>query len=113
MRILLNKGKHPPFTKVFSEEVVDLFTTKIKIKEYNNTRALGWDTKPAKNPPCGQKFSDNSFGLTDTTGSYVWADKEKNVSIVLLANGQFPAGRKDHSEAQGKISDAIMSVLGY
>ena len=97
MKIMLNKGKNPPFVKVFTEDVVNLFTTKVKVKDYNNTRALGWDTKPAKNPPCGSKFSDNSFGLSDSTGSYIWADKEKNVSIVLLANGQFPAGKSDHS----------------
>lgn len=113
MHIMLNKGKNPPFSKVFSEEVVDLFTTKIKEKSYNNTRAYGWDTVPSVNPPCGHKFSASSFGLTDPTGSYIWADKSKNISIILLANGQYPAGKKDHSEAQGKISDAIMTVLGY
>lgn len=68
---------------------------------------------PTTNPPCGKKFSSNSFGLTDPTGSYVWADKDKNITIVLLGNGQFPGGKNDHSEAQGKISDAIMTVLGY
>jgi hypothetical protein len=43
----------------------------------------------------------------------VWADQKNNVTIVLLANGQFPIGKNDHSEAQGTISDAVMTALGF
>jgi hypothetical protein len=43
-----------------------------------------------ENCPCGEKFGLHSFGLGDTSGSYVWADKDKNVTILFLANGNFP-----------------------
>lgn len=85
--------------------------------KYNNTRALGWETIPANGCPCGTKFSasPNSFGESDpTTGSFVWADKIKNVTIVVLANGAFPAGRTMNATSyQAEISNTIMSVLGY
>jgi len=48
------------------------------------------------------------------SGSFVWADKKKNVSIVLLANGAFPGGRtNDPTAYQAAISDAIMTALGH
>ena len=57
MQLMLNKGRTPPYSRTFSEEVINLFTTKVNIKGYNSTRALGWDTVPKTNPPCGHKFS--------------------------------------------------------
>ena len=48
------------------------------------------------------------------SGSFVWSDKKKNVTIVLLANGAFPGGRtNDPAPFQGAISDAIMTALGH
>ena len=53
--------------------------------------------------------------MSDTSsGSFVWADKKRNVTIVLLANGAFPGGRaNDPTAYQAAISDAIMGTLGY
>lgn len=75
MQLLLNRGRMPLATRIFTEEVVDLFTTKVEVKNYTNTRALGWDTVPLVDPPCGKKFSKKSFGFSDPLGSYLWADK--------------------------------------
>ena len=113
MQLMLNKGKMPLSSRIFSEEVIELFTTQVKVKAYNNTLAMGWDTIPAKDPPCGSKFSPRSFGMSDPSGSYIWADKNKNISIVLLANGQYPTPKFSPNVMQGKISDAIMTALGY
>lgn len=114
MQLLLNKGKFPNYSRIFTEEVINLFTTKATVKGYNNTRALGWDTVPLVDPPCGKKFSQHSFGFSDPYGSYIWADKDKNISIILLAAGGFPVPSSlSHAKAQGEISDAIMTALGY
>lgn len=113
MQLMLNKGRLN-LAKVFNEDIVGNYTTAITEKKYNNTYARGWETVPVSNPPCGQKFSKHSFGLADTSGSYIWADKDKNVSIVLLANGDFPIPRKTvPTDFQAKLSDAIMTALGY
>lgn len=114
MQLLLNKGKMPLGSRIFSENVTNLFTTKVPTKNYNNTRALGWDTVPLIDPPCGKKFSEHSFGFSDPFGSYLWADKDKNISIILLAAGGFPTPNNlNHAKAQGEISDAIMTALGH
>jgi CubicO group peptidase (beta-lactamase class C family) len=116
MQIMLNKGKIPNYSRVFSEEVVSRFLNVTTYKGYKNTRALGWETVPAVNPPCGKKFSPSpdSFGLSDISASYVWADKKRNITIVFLANGAFPARpSSDPAIFQGKLSDAIMTALGF
>jgi CubicO group peptidase (beta-lactamase class C family) len=74
MQLMLNKGKLN-LTKVFNEDIVTSYTTAPTKAKYNNTNARGWDTVPAVDSPCGKKFSKSSFGLADTSGSYVWADK--------------------------------------
>jgi CubicO group peptidase (beta-lactamase class C family) len=116
MQIMLNKGKLPGYSRVFSEDVVTRFLNVSTYKNYKNTRALGWETVPAVNPPCGKKFSPSpfSFGLADVSGSYAWTDKKRNITIVLLANGAFPARpASDPAIFQGNLSDAIMTALGY
>ena len=58
MRMMLNKGLYENEdgikVRIFKEETVDLFTTKVEGLPYNNHRALGWDTVPNGIPcPCG------------------------------------------------------------
>lgn len=117
MQLILNKGKIPGYSRVFSEEATDRFLNVTKYPKYNNTRALGWETIPAGNCPCGKKFSPgkDSFGMADpSSGSFIWADKKRNVTIVLLANGAYPAkAASDPTLYQGAISDAIMTALGF
>lgn len=113
MQLLLNKGRFPGGSRIYSEDIVRIFTEKVTVRGYNNTRAHGWDTVPLVNPPCGKKFSPYSFGFSDPSGSYVWGDMTKGIAIVLLANGKIYGSRQDPSIFQGKISDAIMTALGY
>lgn len=64
--------------------------------------------------PCGKKFSPYSFGLDDSSGSYVWADRLKNIAVVFLANGNYPINSmNDIRGFQGKLSDQFMTILGY
>lgn len=52
--------------------------------------------------------------MSDVSGSYIWADRKRNVTIVFLANGAYPAiPNLNQAIFQGKLSDAIMTALGY
>jgi beta-N-acetylhexosaminidase len=77
----------------FRKETIKLFTTKENIENYNNTRALGWDTKPEPNSyprQCGDLISENCFGHTGFTGTSVWYDIDKKICIILLTNRIYP-----------------------
>lgn len=80
--------------KIASPDVINLFLKKWDTPKYNNSRGLGWDTKPeptSYRAPCGEKFSDNSFGHTGYTGTSVWADTDKNLIVIFLTNRVYPS----------------------
>lgn len=61
---------------------------------YNNRRALGWDTVPIQtNPPCGKFFSLNSFGHTGFTGTMMWADRDKQLIVILISHRVHPTSQ--------------------
>ena len=99
MRMMLLNGnfeddrRMPPqktTTELFKESTVKLFTTKVTIDNYKNSRAYGWDTKqPALGSyraQCGELISDNCFGHTGFTGTSVWCDRERKLIIIFLTN---------------------------
>jgi CubicO group peptidase (beta-lactamase class C family) len=114
MRIHLSGGQVPGDIRIYPKATVDLFSAKVTGLPYNNTRALGWDTVPVQTyPPCGHKFSANSFGHTGFTGTSIWADKDKDLLIVLLTNRVHPTALQNtHIKARSDISDAIVDALG-
>ncbi|MCI0449131.1 MAG: beta-lactamase family protein [Chlorobi bacterium] len=122
MKMMLNKGiyKEPGSTHydtLFNSETVELFTSKVTGLGYNNTRALGWETKPepTKYPPqCGYKFSNNCFGHTGYTGTSVWADKDKDLIIIFLTNRVYPKrGNEEIRVIRPKIHDEVCRIMGY
>jgi CubicO group peptidase (beta-lactamase class C family) len=126
MQMMMNKGRYIDarrvpaknvFQVMFKEETVDLFTTKVTGLGYSNSRALGWDTKPEATkypPPCGYKFSQSSFGHTGYTCTSVWADKDKDLIIVLLTNRVYPKrGNEEIRNVRPKVHDEVCKILGY
>jgi len=126
MQMMLNKGKYTDARKMskgtgndvlYKEETVELFTTKATGLGYANSRALGWDTKPEATkypPPCGYKFSNNSFGHTGYTGTSVWCDKDKKLIVILLTNRVYPKrGNEEIRNVRPKVHDEVCKALGF
>jgi CubicO group peptidase (beta-lactamase class C family) len=123
MQMMLSRGRYPDpgtiskFSSMFSETTVDMFTTKVTGLGYNNTRALGWETKPepTKYPPaCGYRFSGNCFGHTGYTGTSVWCDRDKDLIIILLTNRVYPTrGNEEIRNIRPKVHDETCRIMGY
>ncbi len=103
MQMTLNNGTYTDTQgntqTLFAQETIKLFTKCYEGLPYENTRALGWETKPItmnRGPPCGTLFSKNCFGHTGFTGTSMWADREKDLIIILLTNRVYPS--RDHSQ---------------
>jgi CubicO group peptidase (beta-lactamase class C family) len=125
MQMMLRKGIYiderkmnkNSYDTLFKPETVELFTSRATGLGYSNTRALGWETRPEPTkypPPCGNKFSSNSFGHTGYTGTSVWCDKEKDLIVIFLTNRVYPT--RDNEEIRSirpKIHDEICRVMGY
>lgn len=126
MQMMLNYGRYtderrmsplPLQDTLYKSSTVELFTTKVTGIGYSNTRALGWETKPEPTkypPPCGNKFSGNSFGHTGYTGTSVWCDREKDLIVIFLTNRVYPNRTSEEvRNIRPKIHDEICRILGY
>lgn len=89
-------------TPIFKAATVALFTA-LQSTPANTTRALGWDT-PSLPSSSGHCFSPHSVGHLGYTGTSLWIDMEKDLSIVLLTNRTYPGN------GQGGISSGIQRV---
>jgi CubicO group peptidase (beta-lactamase class C family) len=95
---------------IFQPSTVELFTRR-ETMPAGTSRALGWDT-PSPPSSSGKHFSPRSFGHLGYTGTSLWIDPERQLSVTLLTNRTWP----DRSSQQIKvvrplIHDAIVEAL--
>ncbi|MBE2218763.1 MAG: beta-lactamase family protein [Ignavibacteria bacterium] len=126
MQMMLNNGRYTDERRMspqalqdtlYSPATVELFTAKATGLGYANSRALGWDTKPEATkypPPCGTRFSNNSFGHTGYTGTSVWCDREKDLIVIFLTNRVYPTrGNEEVRSIRPKVHDEVCRILGF
>ena len=76
------------------------------------SRALGWDT-PSLPSQSGKYFSPSSFGHLGYTGSSLWIDPERQLSVTLLTNRTWPdCSSQAIKEVRPRFHDAIVEALG-
>jgi serine-type D-Ala-D-Ala carboxypeptidase len=74
-------------------------------------RALGWDT-PSSPSQSGQYFSEHSFGHLGYTGTSLWIDPERQLSVTLLTNRTWPDCRNQVIKlVRPKFHDAVIEAL--
>jgi serine-type D-Ala-D-Ala carboxypeptidase len=80
---LLNGG-----APLIQAHTVDLFTRREGVPA-GSSRALGWDT-PSPPSQSGKYFSARSYGHLGYTGTSLWNDPERQLSVTLLTNRTWP-----------------------
>jgi CubicO group peptidase (beta-lactamase class C family) len=73
-------------------------------------RGLGWALKTSESGSCGRRMDRSTFGHTGFTGTSVWADPARDLSIVLLTNAVY-YGRTDIRELRAAVSDAVVEAF--
>jgi CubicO group peptidase (beta-lactamase class C family) len=103
---ILNGGK-----PVFRYPTVELFTRRESAPK-DTSRALGWDT-PSAPSQSGNHFSPRSFGHLGYTGTSLWIDPDRQLSIALLTNRTWP-DCQNHTIKQVRpvFHDAVIEALG-
>lgn len=115
-RLLLAGGQLDGEARLINKTTVEQFINKPTNLKYNNSRAYVFDTVPNDDPtpPCGTKFTpEKNFGLYGQTGCLAWADRTKDVVIVILTNALHVSGTTKVKDLMPKLSDEIMTQLGY
>jgi CubicO group peptidase (beta-lactamase class C family) len=92
-------------------ETLALFTQR-QPSPASTSRALGWDT-PSAPSQSGKYFSPSSFGHLGYTGTSLWIDPERELSVTLLTNRTWPDGSNQAiKEVRPRFYDAVVEALG-
>ncbi len=103
---MLNNG-YP----ILRPETVHLFSRRESTPE-GTSRALGWDT-PSAPSQSGKYFSPHSFGHLGYTGTSLWIDPERQLSIALLTNRTWPDCQNQViKKVRPAFHDAVVEALG-
>jgi CubicO group peptidase (beta-lactamase class C family) len=102
---MLNGGQpilRPETTALFTRRESELAGT---------TRALGWDT-PSSPSQSGQYFNAGSFGHLGYTGTSLWIDPVRRLSITLLTNRTWPdCSNQAIKQVRPKFHDAVVEAV--
>ena len=102
---MLNGG-HP----ILRSSTIELFSCRESAPE-GTSRALGWDT-PAAPSQSGKYFSSRSFGHLGYTGTSLWIDPDRQLSIILLTNRTWPDCQNQAiKQVRPAFHDAVMEAL--
>jgi CubicO group peptidase (beta-lactamase class C family) len=95
---------------ILRADTVSLFTGRESSPE-GTSRALGWDT-PSKPSQSGKYFSAQSFGHLGYTGTSLWIDPARHLSVTLLTNRTWPdCDNQAIKEVRPGFHDAIIEAL--
>jgi CubicO group peptidase (beta-lactamase class C family) len=97
-------------TQPFRPQTLALFTRK-ESSPPGTSRALGWDT-PSAPSQSGKYFSAASFGHLGYTGTSLWIDPLRQLSITLLTNRTWPdCANQAIRQVRPRFHDAVAAAL--
>jgi CubicO group peptidase (beta-lactamase class C family) len=85
---ILANGVSADGNTLFDPNTVALFATR-QSAPAGTSRALGWDT-PSQPSSSGSHFGPRSIGHLGFTGTSLWIDSDRSLSVVLLTNRTWP-----------------------
>ena len=89
---------------------VDFFTRR-QTSPAGTSRALGWDT-PSPPSQSGRYFSPRSCGHLGFTGTSLWIDPERQLSVTLLTNRTWPDRTSQGiKQIRPAFHDAVIEAL--
>jgi serine-type D-Ala-D-Ala carboxypeptidase len=91
-------------------ETVRLFTRR-QSTPAGTSRALGWDT-PSSPSQSGKCLSPTAFGHLGYTGTSLWIDPDRELSVTLLTNRTWPDNKNQAiKQVRPRFHDAIVECL--
>jgi serine-type D-Ala-D-Ala carboxypeptidase len=95
---------------IIRPETLTLFTQR-QSSPKGTSRALGWDT-PSSPSQSGKYFFPHSFGHLGYTGTSLWIDPDRQLSITLLTNRTWPdCSNEAIKQVRPKFHDAVIEAL--
>jgi CubicO group peptidase (beta-lactamase class C family) len=92
------------------KETLEIFTRR-QDSPAGTSRALGWDT-PSQPSQSGRYFSSRSYGHLGYTGTSLWIDPDRQLSVTLLTNRTWPdRGSQSIKQFRPAFHDAVIEAL--
>jgi len=92
------------------KETLEIFTRR-QDSPPRSSRALGWDT-PSQPSQSGKYFSSRSYGHLGYTGTSLWIDPDRQLSVTLLTNRTWPdRGSQSIKQFRPAFHDAVIEAL--
>jgi CubicO group peptidase (beta-lactamase class C family) len=96
---------------ILRPETLAVFTRR-ETSPLGTSRTLGWD-KPSSPSQSGKYLSPSSFGHLGYTGTSLWLDPERQLSVTLLTNRTWPdCSNQAIKEVRPRFHDAVVEALG-
>jgi CubicO group peptidase (beta-lactamase class C family) len=104
-QMLLNKGTYGG-KRYFDSTTVKLFTSR---QSKTSWRGLGFDR--ADKTSATDKRSEQAFGHSGYTGTYVWVDPAYNLVYICLTNRVYPDDGKTYGPAKVNIRPDVLKTI--
>ena len=102
---LLNRG-----APLVSPATLALFTRREE-SPLGTSRAVGWDT-PSQPSSSGTRFSPSSYGHLGFTGTSLWIDPKRHLSVTFLTNRTWPDRSSQRiREVRPLLHDVIVEAI--
>ena len=98
-------GRPTPLDRTLAREA-----TREQVYDPTLRRGLGWALKTNDENSCGALMSPSTFGHTGFTGTSIWVDPDRDLSVVLLTNNVHH-GRTDLREVRAAVADAAVTEI--
>ena len=97
-------------TPLVKNDTLEIFTRR-QDSPAGTSRALGWDT-PSQPSQSGRYFSSRSYGHLGYTGTSLWIDPDRQLSVTLLTNRTWPdRGSQSIKQIRPAFHDAVIEAL--
>ena len=97
-------------TPLASKPTQELFTRREDFPP-GTSRALGWDT-PSQPSQSGKYFSSRAYGHLGYTGTSLWIDPDRQLSVTLLTNRTWPdRGSQSIKQIRPLFHDAVIEAI--
>ena len=97
-------------TPLVQRSTLEIFTRREDFP-LGTSRALGWDT-PSQPSQSGKYFSSRSYGHLGYTGTSLWIDPDRQLSVTLLTNRTWPdRSSQSIKQIRPAFHDAVIEAL--
>jgi CubicO group peptidase (beta-lactamase class C family) len=97
-------------TPLVKNSTLEIFTRR-EASPAGTSRALGWDT-PSQPSQSGKYFSSRAYGHLGYTGTSLWIDPDRHLSVTLLTNRTWPdRSAQSIKQIRPAFHDAVVEAL--